>query len=364
MRIRWNHFALFLLVLLLLAGCTSPPPFPTRVLWPPPPARPYMELKNVYYSQDQLPKSGVQVFIQGIVGTGELATFKRPFGVAGDNQGVVYISDPGDSNIRVYDFNKNTVEYYSDKSIGNPYGLAVDQQGQLYVVDPTLPGVLVFGADRKPLRTIGSKAELTRPVYIALDEGRNRLYLSDSQAHKVVVYNLDGEYLFSFGKAGDEEGAFQSVYGLAIDRAGQIYVVDGLGAAVLVFAMDGTYLRRFGERGDDVSQLEQPRGLAFDSEGHIYICDARKGTVLTYSPEGTFLLATGMGRATHIAAGFGVPTSIWIDKNDQIFITDTLLARLSHWQYVSDAYLAAHPVSDEEQRAIQALQEKVGKPTP
>lgn len=364
MRIRWNHSALFLLVLLLLAGCTSPPPFPTRVLWPPPPARPYMELKNVFYSQDQLPKSGIQVFFEGIVGTGELATFKRPFGVAGNNQGVVYISDPGDANIRVYDFNKNTVEYYSEKSIGNPYGLAVDQQGQLYVVDPTLPGVLVYSAERKPLRTIGSKAELIRPVYIALDEGRNRLYLGDSHAHKVVVYNLAGEYLFSFGTPGDAVGAFQSVYGIAIDRAGQIYVADGLGATIQVFAMDGTYLRNFGTRGDDISQLEQPRGLAFDSDGNLHVCDSRKGTILTFSPEGTFLLFTGMGRATSVAAGFGVPTSIWIDKNDQLFITDTLLARFSLWQYINAAYLAAHPVSDADQRAIQALQEKVGTPAP
>lgn len=346
------------LLLLILSGCAGQETFSARVLWPTPPARPYMELKNVFYSEDQFPKTGMQVFLEGLTGKGELATFSRPFGVAGDNQGIVYISDPWEKNIRVYDFNRRSVEYYSKDNMGTPYGLAVDQKGQLYVVDPAIPGVRIYSANRQPLRVIGSAEELTRPIYIALNERLGRLYLSDSEAGKVVVYSLAGEYLFTFAKQGGAEGELGGPRGIAIDKQDRVFVADGINTHISVFDAEGAFLYRFGVRGDQHSQFEQPRGLAFDSDGNLYIADARKGALLTYKPDGTFLLYTGAGKPTNEAFGFSMPTSLWIDASDQIFVTDTLLKRFSLWQYVSDAYLAAHPITPADQSEIEALLKK------
>lgn len=346
------------LLLLILAGCAGHESLPVRILWPTPPARPYMELKNVFYSQDQFPKTGMQIFFEGLTGKGHLSTFQRPFGVAGDNQGIVYISDPWEKNIRVYDFNRRTVEYYSKDNMGDPYGLAVDQKGQLYVVDPGLPGVRIYSAGRQPLRVIGSAEELTRPIYVTLNERLGRLYLSDGEGGKVVVYSLSGDYLFSFGKRGGGEGEFGGPRGIAIDQQDRVFVADGINTNISVFDADGTFLYRFGVRGDRAGQFEQPRGLAFDSAGNLYVADARKGALQTYRPDGTFLLYTGAGKVSHEAFGFAVPTSLWIDASDQIFVTDTLLKRVSLWQYVSDAYLAAHPVTPADLAEIEAVQQK------
>ena len=64
------------------------------------------------------------------------------------------------------------------------------------------------------------------------------------------------------------------------------------------------------------------------------------------------MLTTGTGNPSSHKMGFGMPSSIFIDANDRIYVADSLNKRFSVWQYLSKAYLAKYPVTDKDNDAL------------
>lgn len=348
-------FLLSLLVLLFLGGCAAPER--PRVLFPPPPEEPRMEFIGVFASQNDFPKTGMQAFLERSFGAPPKAAFQGPMGIVSDGAGTVYVSDVFDRNIRKYDMNARTVDYLFKAPIfGTPLDLAMDGDGRLFVADGEKGIIFVIDPEKaRGLFTIGSPDVVTKPSYLAVNERLGRLYVSDAKGRRVVVFDLDGRHLFSFGEGGYDEGQFHTPQGLAIASDDRVFVVDQVNANIQVFDADGNFLYRFGERGDQPHQFEAPADVAFDSDGNLHVVDRRKAFVAAYTPEGRLLLATGGAEPTHHALGFSTPQMICIDDTDRMFITDFLNRRFSVWQYMSEAYLEKHPVTDEDVRRIQEL---------
>ena len=74
--------------------------------------------------------------------------------------------------------------------------------------------------------------------YLALDETRDTLYITDPDSKRVLVYDTDGECFGSFGEAGESSaaGQFQDIGGIAVDADGYVYVSDSGAGRVLKFA--------------------------------------------------------------------------------------------------------------------------------
>lgn len=336
--LKLSFAALFTVV--LLSACAAPPT-PPRVLWPSPPSRSYLEFKGAYYSQDNFEKTGFQRFMEGFLGKPDLVTFTMPTGVAADGHGLVYVGDGGIGNIRIYDFNARKIELLTKEPVlKRPFGMDMDSAGRLYVADPASGKVVVF-ADRRPLFSFGDPGTVSRPAYLAINERLGRIYVSDGFNHRIVVYDMQGKHLFSFGKPGEPEGYLYAPQGVAIDKENRVFVADQLNARISVFDSEGKFLYLFGERGDREMQLEFPRDLAFDSDGNLHVVDVRKGAMMIFAPDGTPLLYTGGKKATTF--GFTSPNGIYIDQNDTIYVSDAIDRRFSVWQFFSEAYLARHP---------------------
>ena len=90
--------------------------------------------------------------------------------------------------------------------------------------------------------------------------------------------------------------------------------------------------------------------MAFDSEGHLYITDSRKPKFKVVDPiDNTFLLSIGSEVANDHKLGFTLPSGLFIDSSDRVYVGDFLLGRVTVWQYLSEAY---------RQRAQQAVKPK------
>lgn len=329
---------------LLLGGCAAPSKSDTRIVWPAPPNPPRLEWVGTYASLDQMPP-GTSVAQVGkfLLGGQPKLVFKRPFGIAATGDGRVFVSDADERRITVYDFEKRAVYPFSrTDAVRAPFGLALDSRGRLFAVDAESKTVLVFGPDDAPLFAFGGPEVLEHPVFLALDEARNKIYVSDARGHRIVVFDLGGKYLKSFGQWGARDGSFYSPQGLAVDKTGNLYVADMFNARIQVFDAEGKFLRKFGKRGDLQSNFEMPKGLAIDSDGNLHITDARKGALLCYSPEGQPLLFLGGGKSSH-PLDLLLPAGIWIDRNDRIYVVDQLSRRFVIWQYLSKTHARSHP---------------------
>jgi DNA-binding beta-propeller fold protein YncE len=350
---------IFAVLSLFISGCAGKGKELPRILWPPPPEQPRIEYIGTYSSEVDFTKTRWEKTAANIVGSGAEYAFKTPFGIASDGKGKVYVSDIHHHNIRIFDFNAKTVEFLSKNPIfGTPLGLEVDSVGNLYVADGQKQVVMVFAADKRPLFSFSDPQIVAKPAYLALNRKLGRIYISDGMGHRIVVFDMQGHHLFSFGKQGSSDGELYSPQGLAIDGQGRVFVADMFNSRIQVFDTEGAFLYKFGERGDQVWQFESPKDLAFDSDGNLYVVDNRKASILTYSPDGKLLLVTGAGRATGNKLGFGTPASIFIDQNDRIYVADSINKRFAVWQYLSEAYLKDHPITEQDIEKIQDFIEK------
>lgn len=347
---------LFILVLFVVA-CAPPPR--QRVLWPLPPDEPRVEWLGTYASQDDFPKTGFQLFMEGITGKPALQTFESPFGVASEGDGIVYIADSLSRNLRVFDVNAKTTELYAKEGVFNrPNGLDLDEDGNLYVVDAGNRQVSVFDRNRRLLRIIGSPADLESPAYVAVDKARDRVYVSDPRAGKIVVFTLAGEKVREIGPKLAEDTYFVNPQGMDIDKEGNLFVAELLGARIAVLSVDGKFLRFFGERGDSFYQFEAPKDLAFDSDGNLWVVDNRRSQIYTYSPQGEILLASGSGVRGVDPLDFVSPTAIHIAPDDTIYVTDRMNRRFSVWGYLSGSYLTKRPLTDKDRQELREAKER------
>ena len=351
-----------MLAIAVLSGCATKAP--ERFFWPPPPNEPRFEWLSLIYSESDLPKSRVGTIVDRATQAGIRYAFQRPIDVASDGHGLIYVSDNTARKVHVLDMNKGSIEPLGvEGAIREPLGLAVDAERRVYVIDAARNVVLVYSAEQKPLFSFGGNEHFEKPAFVAVSDTADRVYVTDVKGGKVVVFGKSGDYLFSFGEPGSDDGQLFSPQGIAINQEGKVFVVDMFNFRIQVFDPDGSFLSKFGEQGIHPSQFELPKDIAIDSDGHIHVTDARKSAVLSFQEDGRFLMATGMGRSAH-AMAFTMPSGICIDKNDQMFITDNLLRRVSRWQYLSQAYLAKNPIDPdllEHQRVrVEQIQKEKG----
>lgn len=348
---------LVLLALVALSGCSAKKQaVPMKVYWPPPPAEPKMEWITTFSSEDNFPKTDRQITAEKFLGKQKQSYLQKPMGVAADRNGLVYVADLDANNLQVIDFNKKTMApFIKDGIVGLPIGLAFDSRGLLYVAEAYYKKVLVYNERREIVRQIGV-GELEKPTFLAIDEGRGRLYVSDVVKDQIFVFDLaSGDKLFAFGRKGGDKGELFGPQGLAIDKQGRIFVAEQFNARVQVFDPEGQHLSMFGSRGDKEFQFEGPRGLAFDSAGNLFVAEARKASLLVFQPDGTPLTSIGGGRTGH-QLGFTLPTSVFIDTNDRVYVSDGLNRRITIWQMLTPAYLVDNPLNE---AALQAIEDKV-----
>lgn len=347
------------LAALFLTGCAGTD-LPI-VIYPLPPETPRVQWLGTYASQDNFPKSGMDNFLEGLTGKPPLALFISPFGIAADSKGLIYVADALDRNLRVYDLEKKEVNYYSKEPLfANPYGVAIDAADNLYVVDGKKKSVFVFNSERQPLRSFGGPADFTGPTFIAVDDVRDRVYVSDSLGSKIVVFSRAGEKLSEIGPKLGEKESLYNPQGMAIDKDGNLFIAEMLRARISVVSPSGEFLRSFGQRGDALYEFEAPKDIAFDSDGNLWVADSRRSQIYTYTPTGELLLVTGSRPGGEVGAlGFTSPTAITVDARDRVLITDRLQRRFMAWQYRSSAYSAKHPLSAEEQAALEAATQRL-----
>ena len=141
-----------------------------------------------------------------------------------------------------------------------------------------------------------------------------------------------------FGTEGYDDGEFKSPTGIALDRDGNIFVADTDTHTIQKFNNEGKFLARWGdEPGDAEGQFYYPRGLACTSQGDVIVIDSNNHRIQKYDKDGNFLTVWGKFGFAWKGASQGIfdnPWGVGVDKDDNIYIADTLNNRIQ--KYTSD----------------------------
>ena len=255
----------------------------------------------------------------GYAGDGGQATeaqFNKPMGVAVDNNGNLYIADYGNNCIRKVATNgiiatvagNGSAGYAGDggqateAQLNKPYGVAVDSNGNIYIADygnnrirkVTADGIITTVAGNGSGGYAGdggqaTEAQLNQPRGIAVDNNDN-IYIIDFGNYRIrkvaangiittVVGNGSAGYAGDGGQA--TEAQLNKPMGVAVDNNYNLYIAEYGNYRIRKVATDGIITTVAGNgsagyAGDGgpaiIAQLS-PSGVALDSCDNLYIAD-------------------------------------------------------------------------------------------
>ena len=246
------------------------------------------------------------------------AMLKHPSGVVVDDKGNIYISDRSNERVRVVN-SRGVISTYAGNGIdgakgdsgpatkgqlSKPFGLALDKQGNLYIADRksnrvrmvTAQGILhtvagdggfFFSGDNGP----AYRASVAGPTGVAVGKD-GTLYIADRNNNRIRAVDTQGMIRTVAGTGrqdynGDSEVARDTnlhlPFGLALDPDGNLLVIDR-------------------------------------SHYRIRKVDPRRGSVKTVAGNGKKMFAGDGGPATGATLSF--PQGLIVDKNDNLLISD------------------------------------------
>jgi len=327
-----------LLVQLVLGSCATAivaPEQQPQLVWPDEiDARPRIAFVKAFSRPDEfgIGKGLLQRVAEVFFGASE-ARLIRPMAVVVVNR-VVYVADPGARGVHRFDpvtERYDLIAGQGDAALPSPIGLARGSAGEVYVTDSELAQVMVIRPGAKAAVPL-ALPRMGQPTGIAFDPETGRLYVVDTAAHRVNVFNRDGSAHASFGQRGSGDGEFNYPTLLWRDTKGQLYVTDSLNFRIQVFDAQGRFLKKFGQLGDGTGDNIRQKGVATDSYGHIYIVDALFNALQIFDQSGALLLSIGSLGSDR--GEFWLPVGIFIGEEDLIYIADSYNQRVQILRYI------------------------------
>ncbi|ODA41994.1 6-bladed beta-propeller [Desulfosporosinus sp. BG] len=278
------------------------------------------------------------VFSEMIYGGFGDDALNKPMDVAVIDQ-FVYVTDTNNKRVQVFDLGGTPFFKFGKEGTGKgefkfPYGIAGDKQGQVYVSDLYNGCISIFDSKGKFIKYFAEKDPNEKLIEApgSLRISGDKLYVTDIKKSKVLVFNMEGKLVKEIGGLGQKAGQFQAPNALTVDKDGNLYVVDTGNQRVQVFDKDYKYVRSINgsANGAGDSIFVNPRGIGVDSRGILYVVSN-----LTHLVNG-FDLSDKTGKKLFSFGGngesntqFSLPNGLFVDENDNVYITDSSNQRVA-----------------------------------
>lgn len=254
----------------------------------------------------------------------EDGAFMIPHGIAADTRGYVYVADTGNHRIQKFTANGDFVLQWGKEGSGEvefdrPYGITVDRDEYIYVADTYNHRIQKFEIDGEFVNQWGQKGdehgEFKYPYGIAADSKGN-VYVVDTNNCRIQKFDKDGIFLIKWGQEGDKDGEFKYPYSITVDKNGDVYVTDQENHRIQKFDKDGKFLCKWGEESSSDGSFDDLRGIAADSKGYVYVTDILNQRIQKFASDGQFMNKWG-------SRAFNSPNGIAIDSQEYIYVADT-----------------------------------------
>lgn len=329
-------------LLALAAGCaTSRGSSKDLPSWPPDDT-PRIQFVRTIVSEADIASGAWNSVVRSVLPPNPNAVVKTPTGLAlSPDETVLYVACYGGASVLRADLAHGKMEVLGTKQsekAGRPFGVAVDGDGNVFVSDMAQDAILVYGSEGKFLRIIRSP-EIDKPGGLAVDRRRQLLYVvsgvhQSSENHRVEVFSLAGKHLRTIGGRGDKPGEFNFPTNLAVAKDGTLYVVDMLNFRVQLFDPEGNLVTTFGQIGAGVpGTFDKAKSVALDAFGNIYVVDSQAAHVQIFNSKFQVLMAFG-GRLNR-PGFFMTPTAIAIDSKNTIYVAEFFGGWVGQYQLVN-----------------------------
>jgi len=182
---------------------------------------------------------------------------------------------------------------YGGNKFGNLNDVAIGVNDEVGIVDYTNKCVIVLDCNMTLLSVIGQESDDSRlvdPISVAVSKD-GIIAVSDwDSSHQVKKYSLQGKLLSVIGNnRGNNNYQFYYPFGLVFSSNKMLYVVDRGNHRVLVFQQDDKFAFTFGSEGSNPGQFQWPVRIAIDSDNKVLVSDCEGNHISIFSHTGSFI---------------------------------------------------------------------------
>jgi DNA-binding beta-propeller fold protein YncE len=262
-------------------------------------------------------------------------TLDKPMDVAKVGE-LLYVTDTNNKRVQVFDISGTPIFQFGKegKKPGEfmfPYGISGDKKGYVYIADLYNGNISIFNDKGEFIsyfkESNDKEKNIESPAGLRIFD--EKIYVTDIKKNKVFVFDLKGKKLMEIGNPGNEEGQFRAPNAVVIDKDNNIFVSDSGNQRVQVFTNDGKFIRSINGSKDGKGSpvFVNPRGIGIDSRGILYVVNNLTHYIYAFNEKGEEVFQFGgMGDGNE---QFYLPNGLFIDENDQVYITDTLNQRVA-----------------------------------
>lgn len=245
----------------------------------------------------------------------------RPFGIAVDSAGRMFVADPGNRGVLVFDRKAGTARRLQGNRrypLDGPVAAGLDRGGRLFAVDAYRGLIVAFDSAGNPIATFGQEL-LGRPQGLAVDDRTKRLYVSDFKLHQVLVFDLDSLALRQ-AIGSPLHNHFTSPASLAVNSKGQLVVSDASDCRVQIFDAQGEPIHLLPAHCARKEGAGHWHAVAVDAQDLLYVSDPEGGLIHIFDPTGKPLqvVAASGGRGETPA----FRTGLAVDREARIYVVD------------------------------------------
>ena len=217
-----------------------------------------------------------------------------------------------------YEYQPGWARLMSGMSFQGLSGVAVDSTDHVYVFQRQGPAVVRLDRSGQVQgvwqRRDGVPAD-AHHIHVGPDD---TVYLTDRDAHQVLMYDTSGRPLGSLGTR--DRAAMQAPFNhpadVCVAPSGELYVADGYGnSSVHRFSATGDYISSFGSPGSGPGQFRVPHSVRVSQDGRVFVADRENHRVQVFSGDGEFLTEW---------TDFKCPMGVHIDAAQVVYVTDQI----------------------------------------
>ena len=185
-----------------------------------------------------------------------------------------------DNKLSLYTEGGQLIRYISDEHVRTPWYISVGSDGRIITCDYADKTIKVLSPDGKDLLQSFSAPDCdAEPLCVVFHQ--DKFFVSYFDAHRVMVFNNAGEYLYDIGSEGSGDSQLRSPCGLAIDKFNRLIVCDAGNRRLQLFTLDGKYVAKVA--GLFVYPDSHLFGCAFSNAGHLFVTDKNKHCIYVFN---------------------------------------------------------------------------------
>ena len=239
-------------------------------------------------------------------------TFYCPEGIAIDPvTNLLYICDRGNNRVQVFDKFLKFLFLFSEE-ICDPDGICISQE-KVYITQRKTHLLNVYTTGGKYLESVGGKGkgelEFDTPRGLCISTETNRIYIAESENHRVHCLNLDftfDSFIVDLYRARDVKLTPE-----------EIIVLSFQNPCISLYSKSHQLIKKMISRGKDYS-LQSPTKFVLDNSFNILLTDFEAHCISTYSYRGEFIHK--FGKEGRQKGEFIHPKDLTISPSGQIIV--------------------------------------------